>query len=112
MERSRLLAGGALGTAIAASICCFGPLFLAIAGLGGGALLLRLTPLRPYFLAATGLLLAGAFVFTYRRSDECEPGESCTIPRVRKLQRILLWIATILVVVIAAFPYYSKYLFQ
>lgn len=112
MERTRLLAGGALGTAIAASICCFGPLLLAIAGLGGGGLLLRFTPFRPYFLIATILLLAGAFVFSNRRRESCEPGSPCANPGARRIQRFFLWIATVLVVLIAAFPYYANYLFK
>ena len=112
MERTRLLAGGALGAAVAASICCFGPLLLAVAGLGGGALLLRFTPLRPYFLLATTLLLAGAFVLSYRRNDTCEPGNSCADPRARRIQRPFLWVATFLAVLLAAFPYYAKYLFK
>ena len=112
MVRSRLLVGGALGTAVAASICCFGPLLLAVAGLGGGAALLRLTPLRPYFLAATGLLLGGAFVLTYRRNAGCEPGEACETPGFRRAQRLLLWIAAVVTALMAAFPYYSAYLFR
>jgi mercuric ion transport protein len=111
MERARLLAGGALGAAVAASICCIGPLFFAIVGLGGGALLLRFTPLRPFFLVATTLLLAGAFVLSYRRKDACEPGDPCTVPRARRIQRLFLWIATLLIVLLATFPYYSKILF-
>lgn len=73
---TKLLAGGAVGAAIAASVCCIGPLLLALLGLGGGALLLKLEPYRPYFLAATGLILAGAFSVTYRRApaEQCEPG--------------------------------------
>ena len=112
MERTRFLAGGALGAAVAASICCIGPLVLAVAGLGGGALLLRFTPLRPFFLIATALLLAGAFVLTYRRRNVCEPGAACADPRARRFQRSSLWIATLLVVLLAAFPYYATYLFK
>jgi mercuric ion transport protein len=112
MERTRLLTGGALGAAVAASICCIGPLLLAITGLGGGALLLRFTPLRPFFLIATALLLAGAFVLSYRRKEKCEPGDPCADPRAQRIQRFLLWIATILIVLLAAFPYYATYLFK
>jgi mercuric ion transport protein len=112
MERTRLLAGGALGAAVAASICCIGPLLLAVAGLGGGALLLRFTPLRPFFLIATALLLAGAFVLTYRREETCEAENACANPRTRRIQRLSLWIATFIIVLLAAFPYYATYLFK
>ena len=112
MERTRLLTGGALGAAVAASICCIGPLLLAVAGLGGGALLLRFTPFRPYFLVATVLLLVAAFVLSYRRKETCEPGDPCADPRAQRIQRFFLWIATVIVVLLAAFPYYATYLFK
>lgn len=112
MERTRLLAGGALGAAVAASICCIGPLVLAIAGLGGGALLLRFTPFRPYFLIATAFLLAGAFFLSYRRKETCEPGDPCANPKARRIQLFFLWFATILVVLLAAFPYYARFIFK
>ena len=112
--RARLLNAGAIGSAIAASICCLGPLLLAVLGLGGGALLLKFEPYRPYFLVATAGLLGGAFYFIYRRPppEACEPGSVCARPSSRRGQKIALWIVTVLVVLIAAFPYYSELLFE
>lgn len=110
---SRLLHAGAIVSALAASICCIGPLVLALMGLGGGALLLRFEPYRPFFLVATGLLLGGAFYLTYRRprAEDCEPGSACAHPASRKKQKLVLWIVTIIVVLAAAFPYFSRFLF-
>jgi mercuric ion transport protein len=107
-----LLSFGALGAAVAASVCCIGPLLLALLGLGGGALLLKLEPYRPYFLAATGLILAGAFSVTYRRApaEDCKPGTACANPASRRGQKIVLWIVTGIVLLLATFPYYSQYL--
>lgn len=107
-----LLSFGALGAAAAASVCCIGPLVLALLGLGGGALLLKFEPYRPYFLAATGLILAGAFSLTYRRAaaEHCKPGTACANPTSRKGQKIVLWIVTGIVLLLATFPYYSQYL--
>lgn len=109
----KLLSGGAFGAAIAASVCCIGPLVLALLGLGGGALLLKFEPLRPYFLAVTGLLLGGAFYVTYRRppAEHCEPGTACARPASRAGQKIALWIVTAVVLLLATFPYYGSYLF-
>jgi mercuric ion transport protein len=109
----RLLSGGALASAVAASICCFGPLALAVLGLGGGALLLKLEPYRPYSLAAAALFLGAAFYLAYRRAPEeaCAPGSACAAPSSRKGQRIALWIAAAIVVLAAAFPYFSKWIF-
>lgn len=109
----KFLSAGAVTSAVAASICCFGPLALALVGLGGGALLSKLEPYRPYSLSFAALFLAGAFYRSYRRrSDECEPGTSCARPASRRGQRIVLWIAAAVVALAAAFPYYSKWLFE
>jgi mercuric ion transport protein len=110
---TRLLETGAIGSAVAASICCIGPLALALLGMGGGALLLKVAPYRPYFLAATALLLGGAFYFTYRRpvAEACAPGSPCALPASRTRQKIVLWFVTGIVVLAASFPMWSKALF-
>jgi mercuric ion transport protein len=112
-HNAKLLDAGAIGTAVVASICCLGPILLALLGLGGGALLLRFEPYRPYFLVATVGLLAGAFYLTYRPAptESCEPGEPCAQPASRRAQKLSLWIVTVLVLLISAFPYYAALLF-
>jgi len=109
----KLLSAGAIGSAVAASICCLGPVVLAVVGLGGGALLLKFEPFRPLLLVVTALFLGGAFYLTYRRPlpEDCEQGSPCTRPSSRKGQRIALWIVTIIVLLAAAFPYLSAALF-
>src|SRR5215471_5062788 len=91
---ARLANASAVGSAIVASICCFGPLALALLGLGGGAILLKFEPYRPYFLGATALFLGAAFYLTYRRPrpQECEPGSVCARPSSLKRQKVILWI--------------------
>ena len=110
---TRLLGGGAIASAVAASICCFGPLVLALMGLGGGALLLKVEPYRPYSLGAALVFLGAAFYLAYRRGplEECAPSASCAAPSSRRGQRIALWIVAVIVVLAAAFPYFSKWLF-
>ena len=110
---AKLLSGGAIASAIAASICCFGPVVLALMGLGGGALLLKLEPYRPYSLAAAALFLGAVFYLAYRprREEECAPDSACAQPPNRRGQRIALWIVAAIVLLAAAFPYYSKCLF-
>jgi mercuric ion transport protein len=106
---------GALGAALAASICCIGPLLLALLGLGGAGALVAIEPLRPLFTVLTVGLLAGGFWLTYRKrpaaataGPECE----CEGPRVGWMGRVALWIVTVLVVVTLAFPYLTPYLFS
>jgi len=110
---ARLLSSGAIASAVTASICCFGPLVLALLGLGGGALLLKLEPYRPYSLAAAALFLGGAFYLSYRprREQECAVNSACAQPSGRRGQRITLWIVAAIVSLAATFPYYSEWLF-
>jgi mercuric ion transport protein len=112
-RNTRILGAGAIGAALAASLCCLGPIILALLGLGGGALLLKFEAYRPYFLGATALALGGAFLSTYRysSSERCAPERDCPNPSARKRQKIALWIVTVIVALIAAFPYYGSYLF-
>lgn len=104
------LAGSVLGGFLA-SICCIVPLAFAMLGLSGAAFALRFEPWRPYLLVLTYGLLAGAFYVTYRpAAHACAPGDTCAAPTNRS-GKVALWIATVVVVLTTAFPYYSAYLF-
>ena len=105
----KFLALGSAGAAFFASLCCLGPLVLGGLGLGG-VLVATFTPLRPYFLAASGVLLALGFYFVYRKpkaAQACE-GEVC-LPdsRARRWTKPLLWLATLAVLALAFFPSYG-----
>ena len=103
---------GAIVAAVAASACCIGPLVLTILGIGGAASALALEPYRPYLLVITVVLLGVAFYMIYRRpARACGPGEECEIPTANRAGKVLLWMATLLILLAAAFPYYSIYLF-
>ncbi len=109
--QSVTLAGSVIG-GVLASICCIGPLVFALLGISGAALAHRFEPFRPYFLVATYALLGGAFYFTYRPAQaECGPGGACEMPRVNRAGKIMLWIATVIVLLVTTFPMYSAYLF-
>lgn len=103
---------GAVSTAVLSAACCLGPLVLAFLGLGGAGMALALEPYRLYFLGGTALLLAFGFYHTYwRQQAECGDDEICTMPRANRVGRIMLWVATVIVIATAAFPEYSIYLF-
>ena len=105
------LAGSVIG-GILASLCCIGPLVFALLGISGAAFAQRFEPLRPYFLVATYALLAGAFYSTYRPAQaECGPGEACEMPRAKRVGKVMLWIAAVVVLLATTFPMYSIYLF-
>jgi mercuric ion transport protein len=110
---------GSVLSAFLASACCMGPLVFALLGLGGAGLLVRFEPYRPYFLAITFGLLGAGFYFTYSKrkpSTSASPGPSgatsdCPAPRTSRAGRIVLWLATVLVIGFVAFPHLAPVLF-
>lgn len=103
---------GSVIAAVGASACCLGPVALSAIGAGAiGAAAVKLEPLRPVFLTITAALLGTAFFVTYRRAapDQCGPGDSCA-PSSKRTAKVVLWLATILVVLLVTFPYYINWL--
>ena len=93
--------------ATAASVCCIGPVVAAVLGAGAlGAVSTRFEPYRPWFLGLTMIFLAVGFVSAYRREPEC--GDGTCAPATRRSAKVVLWIAVVLVGLLAAFPYYMK----
>jgi len=97
---------GSVLSALMASICCLGPIVFAVLGISGAGFILRFEAFRPYFTVAAALLLGAAFYFTYRKkpAEECAPGSHCANPRADKINKIVLWVATILVGFFIFFP--------
>ena len=103
---------GSIVAATAASACCLGPVLLSLVGAGAlGAAAVRLEPLRPILLALTALLLAGGFYVTYRRPSTvpCGSDGSCP-PSSNRKAKMMLWIATAMVILLVMFPYYVNWL--
>jgi mercuric ion transport protein len=107
----------AIVSAFIASLCCVGPLIFALLGIGGAGLLVKFEPYRPYFIALTVALLGMGFYFTYRKPKavpaiaEGGPECACPAPRANRAGKIMLWVATVLVVGFLSFPYLASYLF-
>ena len=100
---------GAVLSAFLASACCIGPLLLALVGLGGAGLLIKLEPYRPYFTVATLATLGAGFWFTYRKprlveGDDC----SCEHPKSNRIGKALLWVVTVVVIGFWSFPYVAE----
>jgi mercuric ion transport protein len=96
-----------VGAALAASACCIGPVVFTLLGAGAlSAASLELVPYRPWFMAATALIMGIGFYSAYRPlPDECSTDGVCT-PRSRRAARIVMWIAAVAAVVLVAFPFY------
>lgn len=97
---------GAVVSAFLASACCIGPLLLALLGLGGAGLLIKLEPYRPYFTVAALATLGAGFWFTYRKPKVVEGDDcGCEHPKSNRLGKILLWGVTVVVIGFWSFPY-------
>ncbi|RLB58974.1 MAG: mercury transporter MerT [Deltaproteobacteria bacterium] len=102
-------------SAFVASACCVGPLVLALLGIGGGALLAKFEPYRPLFTVVTVALLGAGFWLQYRKPKPVASADGiacdCPTPRANKAGRVMLWVATVLVVGFLAFPYLAPPIF-
>ena len=107
LQKSTL--GGSVLAAITASLCCIGPLVAVLLGASGFAASAVFEKWRPVFLGVTFALLALAWYLTYRKPNAaCEEGSACATKPVSKWNKVVLWFATGVVLVTAAFPSLSS----
>jgi mercuric ion transport protein len=109
--KALIAAIGGVAAAFTSALCCAGPLIAVSLGLSGAGLASTFEPLRPYFLAGTGLFLGSGF-FLLRREERkaCEPGTACANPKVRGRMRITLWVATAAAIIFATYPVWSEWI--
>ncbi|MGE4233108.1 MAG: mercuric transporter MerT family protein [Bacteriovoracia bacterium] len=97
---------GSLLTAFLASVCCIGPVVFAIMGISGAAFIQKFEAYRPLFIVVASVFLGTAFYFTYRKkpAQECAEGTFCANPKSDRINKIVLWVATVLVALFIFFP--------
>lgn len=107
--KKNLFVGGSVLGAVAMSSCCILPLALFSLGVTGAWIgnLTALYPYKLYFLIPTAVFLAGGFYMVYRRprANICESGAACAMSLSDRINRVLLWSATLLIAAALAFPY-------
>jgi mercuric ion transport protein len=86
---SSLSALGAALVGIFGTLCCAGPVVVALLGVGGAVAAAKLAPYRGLFGAASIMLLALGF-WRWRRARRC----ACLSPREARWLPVMLWIAT------------------
>jgi mercuric ion transport protein len=96
---------GSVISGLLASLCCIGPLVFVVLGLSGAAFFAKLEQYRLLFgTVALGFLALG-FFSTYGK-EKCAPDLSCGVnPGRRRLNKIILWVATLLVIGFLLSPY-------
>ena len=114
-RRGMLASVGAIGAAFLASLCCIGPVLFVTLGVGAG-LASRFEPLRPFFTILTLVLLALGFYVAYGRKrvaaegTACGVDESCGARPRRARDKVVLWVATAVALIVLTFPQWSKLL--
>ena len=106
---------GGVAAAIAASLCCIGPLVLVMLGVSGAwvANLAVLEPFRPYFLGLAIIFMFFAWQKIYRApaAAVCTPGSLCALPHTSQTYKFLYWVVTALIVAAIAFPYIAPWFY-
>lgn len=99
---------GAVGAAFVSSLCCIGPLLYVGLGVGGAGLAGTFEPLRPWFLGGTALFLGLGFYGVYGPQARCQG--ACEVGRGRRREKMMLWLGTGLVLILATFPAWSAWM--
>ena len=107
--------GASIVAAVAASICCIGPIAAAFLGLTSMGALVKYEPYRPLLTGVTLSILAAAFYLAYRQRpvEACEPGSVCAthgVTRMQNINRAVLWSVTALILLILTFPTWSTWI--
>jgi mercuric ion transport protein len=100
---------GTTVAAIAASVCCVGPLLLLSLGIGGAwiSTLTSMESVRPFFTLLTLCLIGLGYRKLYLVSDNCEEGKACALPEDKRKQQMIFWTGSALVLLLLAFPWYA-----
>lgn len=105
MKKSSLSTVSGIFTAIIASLCCIGPVFATIVGIGSIGIFAIFETYRIYLIGLTIVLLGIAYYFVYKKRElQCEDG-TCKIQDAGKWNKISIWIATLIAIVAIGFPY-------
>jgi len=107
-QSAPLAAFGAFAAAGIASACCWLPLGLIAFGASAGGIGAVFEQTRPIFLGLAAILLSFGFYSVYFRTADCAPGTACAAPnaRLRRFNKLTLWLATAGTIAFAAFPIY------
>jgi|TARA_Y100001968_G_scaffold311288_1_gene333189 mercuric ion transport protein len=99
---------GAIVGGLAASACCVLPLVLLWVGISG-AWIANLTALAEYhlwILSGALLMLGLSYRLIFSNSkNKCDDGKICTKPLPQRFVKNAFWIAAVLIIIAAAFPY-------
>ena len=110
----RIAATGSVIGAILASSCCIAPLLLVTLGVSGAWIgrLSALEPYTPWFSSATLIFLGIGFWQVYwKEKPVCDEDSYCANPASDRVIKIVLWSATVLVVLVLTIDYWAPFFY-
>lgn len=110
-NKSTWLIGGGVVAAIAASLCCIGPLILTIIGVSGAAAMAKFDILRVPMIIIVIILFGTAGFYLFRKKEVCEPESICADPKKYKKMVMAYWVGLILSILGIFSPYWIVWLF-
>lgn len=113
-KNSGWLGLAAILSAIGASACCVAPLLLLSLGIGGAWVsnLTAMEAVRPFFIILTLVFIGLGYRQLIVLPKYCEEGKFCTSPKVKRNQRLLFWIGSVLLLMLLAFPWYARFFME
>jgi mercuric ion transport protein len=107
-DKQKVVIGASVLTAVVASLCCIGPLLAVLLGVSGLAAASAFAKWRPLFLLVTFAFLALAWYLAYRKpKTSCAGDAACATNAITRWNKLVLWVTTVFVAAVAAFPLYS-----
>lgn len=99
---------------LTSSACCAGPFILLMLGISGSWIgnLSALEPFRPALILVAVIFLGLAYRKIYRSPKACRSDAVCASQQGERLQQLIFWITTLIVVLSIAFPWYGPLLFD
>ena len=88
-------------------LCCL-PLALSLLGAGTATLAAFVAPFRPYLVGLSVFCLGAGFYGLYGPESHCQ-GDRCPLPEVKRRQRMMLWIATGVTVIVTTIGYWGSW---
>jgi len=108
-NKTRWMIGAGIFAALASTLCCIGPLVLFLLGIGGAwiSTLSTLAPYRLYFIVFAIICVGAGFITVYRKPNpkDCIPGTICAVPESNLINKILLWVAVLIIGIAIIYPH-------
>lgn len=112
--RTGLFAAGGIVGALLVSSCCVAPLVFVLLGISGAwiANLTALEPYKPYFATVALVFIGLGFWRVYfRQKPDCADDSYCARPRNLLFTKVILWLATALVLLSLTTNWWAPYFY-